>query len=858
MVSGPDGVVYLIGSAQTPDFPFTLNASALPQSPLGSYTAGSYVLAVNPAFTGLQYSTFLGGLDPYGVAIDLANHLHIVGLDITSPFPLANAVDVDISQGGYALELDPTSAPVVLTRFGGHVTQQIPSAVAVDADLNVYLSGPESNSGFLIFPDPVMIGPSLTQNLDTSGTFLAKISPSSAPQIGLNNLAPYLTLRNVGTAPLHISSITFGGSLAKQWGTCGITLPGGTSCSLTVTDANGNRASGSVTINSDASPSSQTFALTLAPGQIPDTPVQDLLTFQDVPFNFPLQLEGTSTAPIALTVSNAGTVNSVIDSITASGNATQTNNCGTVIPGGSCTIMVSVTPGANNYSGDLTIGWDSGLFQQSYTFYSQFSTQALVLSTTGISFATQQINGVAIPRVVNLTNTSNVTLPVPTFSLQGDPVFTITGNNCAAPIPAHQSCAVAVKMNSGMAGMYNGTLMVTASGGGGNVTLYGQTQNNTLVQTSPAGLNFGATAVGGSQTLPLMLTNSGNSPYAVTGIQSSLGDYSETDNCQGQIAVGGTCTVSVQFSPKKLGFSRGALTIGVSISSVAQNVTVAGNGVLPLQVSPTSLDFGSTVYVGGTSAAQMVNLTNQVASAQKYTVSISGDFVISNSCANPLPSATTCGLSVTFQPKSAGAQQGTLTVSYPGTTLTSVVNLTAATGQPFTFQPAAGQTLNAMVEPGATASFQLQAVAASGFNGTVQLGCSGAPTYATCTIQPMPVVLASGAGSGFMVTVTTTQTAGGVGSLWIYVLFGAALVFGSMAMALSLPPAKPRGARVQLGLSYVGVPLLIVFAIAGCGGGSGYGTGPAQHNTPPGTYTIVVTGTSGAASQAVNLTLIVE
>jgi hypothetical protein len=848
MASGPDGVVYLVGSVPRPDFPFTLNASALPQAPIGSYAAGSYVLAVNPSFTGLQYSTFLGGLDPFGVAIDSANHLHIVGLEVTSPFPLANAVDVDISQGGYALELDPTSAPVVLTRFGGHVTQQIPSAVAVDADLNVYLAGAESTSGFLPLPDPVMIGPSLTQNLDTSGSFFAKISPTSAPQIVLNNLAPFLTLRNVGTAALHISSINFSGSLAKQWGTCGTTLPGGTSCMLTVTDANGNRAAGSVTVNSDASPASQTFAVTLPPGQIVGTPVGDLLIFQDVAFNFPLQLEGTTTAAIPLTVSNAGTTNSVIDSITTNGNATQTNNCGTVVPGGSCTIMVSVTPSTSNNAGGLTIGWDAGLSQQTYTLYSQFSTQPLVLSTNGISFATQQIYGVAIPRVVNFTNTSNSVLSPPTFSLQGDPVFTMTGNTCNAPIPAHQSCAVAVQMNSQVAGTYNGTLVVSASGGGGNVTLFGMAQNNNLVQTSPPGLNFGPTPVGGSESLPLMLTNSGNSPYSVTGIQLSPTEYSETDNCQGQIAVGAQCTVSVKFSPQHLGLRRGAATVGVSISSVTQVVTVAGNGVIPLQVSPTSLDFGSNVAVGATSPPQMLNLQNQVSSAQAYTLTTSGQFAVNNPCANPLPSGTTCALSVTFQPTAITAQQGTFTVSYSGTSLTSVVSLSGTGAQPFNLQAAAGGSLSATVLSGSTATYQLQATATTGFNGTVQLSCSGAPNYSACIMQPTSLPLSSGAATVFMVTITTEQTVAENRSSVVPSIFAALLLF-----PLFLASFKRRSACALIAC----VLLLPVFA--GCGGGSSSGGGgPMQNKTPPGTYTIVATGTSGTTTSSVNLTLIVD
>jgi len=61
MVIGPDGVVYLIGDSDIPDFPFSLNSFSLPQAPFGRYaSSGMYVLAVNPSLTGFKYSAYLG------------------------------------------------------------------------------------------------------------------------------------------------------------------------------------------------------------------------------------------------------------------------------------------------------------------------------------------------------------------------------------------------------------------------------------------------------------------------------------------------------------------------------------------------------------------------------------------------------------------------------------------------------------------------------------------------------------------------------------------------------------------------------------------------------------------------------
>jgi hypothetical protein len=49
------------------------------------------------------------------------------------------------------------------------------------------------------------------------------------------------------------------------------------------------------------------------------------------------------------------------------------------------------------------------------------------------------------------------------------------------------------------------------------------------------------------------------------------------------------------------------------------------------------------------------------------------------------------------------------------------------------------------------------------------------------------------------------------------------------------------------------------FALNGCGGGGGGGsTGPKIEKTPPGSYTVMVTATSGSLSHSTNVTLVVQ
>ncbi len=853
MVVGSDGVVYLIGNLRVSDFPYSLNAFSLPPFPTGTYGySAMYVLAVNPSLTGLKYSTYLGGGTANAFATDSLNHLHVAGFQsIYPPSPLSplNAVVSDLSSGGFALELDPLGAPVTITQFGGHVSPEIPTALAVDSNLNVYLAGTTSISNIYgpTQSDPVTVGSQFgVPNGYSYDSFFAKISPVTSPQISMSLKPPALILRNAGSADLHISSVLLGGGLAKQWGNCGTTVPSGTSCVLTVSDANGNMASGTITINSDANPASQTFNVNLPVGVKAGTPIGDIPWFQDVSFSYPPQMQGTISGNIPLEVWNLGTSNALINSITASGIAAQTNNCGTLLPGANCTIQVSVTPTSSSSQGDLQIPYDNNTIGQQYNFYVVSTLQPLLTSTSAISFGTQQINGVAIPRVVNITNTSSSSVPAPAASLQGDPAFTISGNTCTAPLASHQSCAVAVQLSSKSAGIFNGTLIIAGQGGSSQVALFGSTQNNTLVQTSPPGLDFGPIAMGSSQTLSLALTNSALSPYAISGTNFSLADYTETDNCQGQIPVGGNCTLSVKFSPQQLGLRRGGARIAVSISSLIQFTNVSGVGVIPLQISPASLDFGSNILVGTPTLAQPVTLQNKLQTAQAYTLTASGDYSVTNTCGNPLAASSICNLTIAFQPKLAGSRPGALTVSYPNTSITSAVILSgSATDVPFMLQAASGQTLSATVHAGATATYQLQALAATGFGGTVQLVCSGTPHNAACSL-PSLVTLTSGATSSFAVNISTGTTLGVQHSATIYPLFAAMLL-------ISLLGLTDRNVRACLIL----VGLVGILALGGCASG-GSGGGPTQNTTPPGTYSLTVTATSGSVSQPVTLTLIVK
>jgi sugar lactone lactonase YvrE len=87
--------------------------------------------------------------------------------------------------------------------------------------------------------------------------------------------------------------------------------------------------------------------------------------------------------------------------------------------------------------------------------------------------------------------------------------------------------------------------------------------------TSPA-VNFTLTNY---QNVPLTAIN-----VIVGGLNSNAGDFSQTNNCGTSLAVGGSCTISVKFTPSARGYRWATLGVVDSASNSAQTILLAGAG----------------------------------------------------------------------------------------------------------------------------------------------------------------------------------------------------------------------------------------------------------------------------------------
>lgn len=290
---------------------------------------------------------------------------------------------------------------------------------------------------------------------------------------------------------------------------------------------------------------------------------------------------------------------------------------------------------------------------------------------------------------------------------------------------------------------------------------------------------------------------------------------------------------------------------GGTSTAIAFHIVAA---VVSANLSPSSLDFGNQAQ-GVASATQTVTLSNTGnVSLTISNIAATGDFNQTNTCGTALKTNSSCTVAVTFSPSGTGTRTGALSVSDGAATSPQSVSLTGTGVADVSIGAQQGGSTSSTVKSGGTATYNLALSGATGFSGTVSLGCSGAPQYATCTLNPGSVNLTPGATATFSATVTTSQTS------------ASAAHVDARGFVLCVIPflALPWAWRRKIRLSLPSVLLVAVVGVAiglnGCGGGGSQasGGGSTPQNTPPGTYTLTVTATSGSTSVSQNLTLVVQ
>ncbi len=100
-----------------------------------------------------------------------------------------------------------------------------------------------------------------------------------------------------------------------------------------------------------------------------------------------------------------------------------------------------------------------------------------------------------------------------------------------------------------------------------------------VVNLGNAKVEFGDVVVGQSETLQRTLANDGDSALTISSIVTTT-DYTQTNNCNGSVPAGETCTFNITFTPTKAGATYdGKVTITDNATSSPQIYYTYGQGV---------------------------------------------------------------------------------------------------------------------------------------------------------------------------------------------------------------------------------------------------------------------------------------
>ena len=409
-------------------------------------------------------------------------------------------------------------------------------------------------------------------------------------------------------------------------------------------------------------------------------------------------------------------------------------------------------------------------------------------------------------------------------------------------------------MTAAVTGTTSGTPGFTIANGGNITISAGATTGNTssitvtptngftgpvalscAVTTSPAGAISPVTC-----SIPTPVTVSGTAAVSANLIVNSTltttgGNY--------VVTVTGTSGSITQTTPVTVAVSVPSFTLGNSGSiTMLQNAT-SGN-TSTITATPTN-GFTGPVTLGCAVTTIPTGATSPVTCSIPTSVTITSGAQTAILTANSTASTT------------AGAYAITVTGTSGAITQTTVVSVTVTSTTSPSY--ALGNSGNISVAKGATTgnTSTITVTPSGGFTGTVNLTCAIAPTAAsdpaTCVLSPLSVTISGATAQTSTLSVgTTAATAFNTPLKLFWPSTGGAVL--AVLFFFGVPK------RRRNWLAMVGLLVLFVSGVAiGCGGGGSSGGGTTSNpGTTPGTYTVTVTGASGANSKTTTVTLTVN
>jgi Abnormal spindle-like microcephaly-assoc'd, ASPM-SPD-2-Hydin len=608
------------------------------------------------------------------------------------------------------------------------------------------------------------------------------------------------------------------------------------------------------------------------------------------PLAFTVQNIGTTSGASTVTLNNPGTAPVNISSISISGgNASefsQQNSCPAALaPNTNCSINVTFTPAAvGTRSSQLVVTSNerrSPDAMQLTGVGAIASSPQVSLAPPSLNFKTQTVGTTSSPSALLLANPGGSALSISNIAVSGSSAtqFAQT-NNCGSSVASGGNCTINITFTPATAADQAAELVITDNAAGSPhtapLTGIGVVTAPAQVTLSNTVLAFNNEMVGTTSTAQsVSVSNPGTTALAISQISLSgtnVNDFAQTNTCGSTLAGGANCTLTITFDPSATGARSASLLIADNAAGSPQSIALSGTGT-PAAAPAATLSPGSVTFSSQTvqtsSAATPVTLSNTGNAALTVASMVisganAGDFAQTNTCVGTIAPAASCSIAIVFTPAAAGsrAAEVIITDNASGSPQQVALSGTGTNAIPANFALSASPQ-SANLAAGQAAVFTLSVTSSGGFNQAVQLACSGLPAEASCSFSPATVTpSASAAGTTRMTVATAPQTANlfpfGIPGGPFFKMMSAGLSILCLLLCLHrIKNSIEVGRHAVLGPAFASTVLLVTAALGGCGKSTS-STPPVSGGTPAGTYSVIVTGTSGSLSQQAVLSLTVQ
>ena len=401
------------------------------------------------------------------------------------------------------------------------------------------------------------------------------------------------TITNPGVGPLSLTAPTAGSitgaAFTLQGTTCTSSLAASSSCTVTVRYTATGTAAASGTLSLGTGAGSKTVNLAGQSQQALLSAISPATrAFDKIPV-------GSSITSPKHTLTNIGNIAATGLTYTApAGFSIVQGGCGTTLAAGaSCDFMVIFQPTlAQAYGANAIIASSNAGTQHLALTGSAVQSRAVLISAASQSLSDWYQPG-TLTKTFTYRNDGNsgMTLASPTLSSP----LSVASNACSGVAPG-ASCDITVALTRNANTGGSGSQSFTPSGAG--IAPAQATASwsifSTIASWTPTWVDFGDIGVNQVVSRTVKLSNSGS----VAADWRNLGDDEEqfdngesidTSKC-GSVAPGGSCDVTIQYSPNGNEGYFGRDGIGPRTASIRQtNFSYSGQSKLPFEVSRTSM-----------------------------------------------------------------------------------------------------------------------------------------------------------------------------------------------------------------------------------------------------------------------------